>query len=209
MIQALFSSRAIIPRSHLWSWFFTVATKLRRLCFYRCVSVHRGGGMVVSQHALQVVSQHVSQQVSMGEGCGLSQHALQVVSQQDSQQVSMGEGCGLSQHALQVVSQHVLQQVSMGEGGVGYPSMHCRWYRSMPCNRSRGGVPATRGYLLLEGLLLGGCLLLGDGDPTPLPRKQTATVADGTHPTGMHSCLDYFGICAGKALNSLIQTQHI
>ena len=29
------------------------ATKLRRLCFYRCVSVHRG---VVSQHALQQVS---------------------------------------------------------------------------------------------------------------------------------------------------------
>ena len=30
------------------------ATKLRRLCFYRCVSVHKGG--VVSQHALQQVS---------------------------------------------------------------------------------------------------------------------------------------------------------
>ena len=30
------------------------------------------------------------------------------------------------------------------------------------------------------GLLPGGC-----GDP---PRKQTATVVDGTHPTGMHSC---------------------
>ena len=24
------------------------------------------------------------------------------------------------------------------------------------------------------------------------PRKQTATVADGTHPTGMHSCLLFF-----------------
>ena len=52
------------------------ATKLRRLCFYRCVSVHGGGGGipaclaaglqggVLSQHALQVVSQHPLQQVS-------------------------------------------------------------------------------------------------------------------------------------------------
>ena len=32
---------------------------LRRLCFYTCLSVHRGG--VVSQHALQVVSQHALQ----------------------------------------------------------------------------------------------------------------------------------------------------
>ena len=40
------------------------ATKLWRLCFYSCVSVHRGG--VVSQHALQVVSQHALQQVSRG-----------------------------------------------------------------------------------------------------------------------------------------------
>ena len=34
------------------------------------------------------------------------------------------------------------------------------------------GVPAPRG-----------------GVETPPPRKQTATVADGTHPTGMHSYL--------------------
>ena len=38
------------------------ATMLRRLCFYRCLSVHGG----VSQHALQVVSQHALQQVSRG-----------------------------------------------------------------------------------------------------------------------------------------------
>ena len=29
---------------------------------------------------------------------------------------------------------------------------------------------------------------------TPLPR-QTATTADGTHPTGMHSCFIGLGIC--------------
>ena len=45
----------------------------------------------------------------------------------------------VSQHALQVISQHALQW------GVCYPSMHCRWYPSMPC--SRGG----RGCLLPGG----------------------------------------------------------
>ena len=66
------------------------ATKLRRLCFYRCVSVHRGGGIpaclaggipaclaaglqggVLSQHVLQVVSQHDLQHVSRGGVPGL------------------------------------------------------------------------------------------------------------------------------------------
>ena len=41
----------------------------------------------------------------------------------------------------------------------------------MPCSQ---GVPAP-----------GGCLLGGGGYES---RKQTSTVADGTHPTGMHSC---------------------
>ena len=48
----------------------TSATQLRRLCFYRCLSVHGGVSQhalqVVSQHALQVVSQHALQQVSRG-----------------------------------------------------------------------------------------------------------------------------------------------
>ena len=42
----------------------------------------------------------------------------------------------------------------MGGGGVCYPSMHCRWYPSMPCSRSPGGC-------LFLGCLLGGCLLSG------------------------------------------------
>ena len=58
----------------------------------------------------------------------------------------------LSQHALQVVTQHALQQ---------------------------GGACS-------EG---GGCLLGGGGDPH---RNRMAPVADGTHPTGMHSCLHLF-----------------
>ena len=63
-------------------------------------------------------------------------------------------------------------------GGVCYPSMHCRWYPSMPC--SRGDVcypsmhcrwypsmPCSRGGLLREGVCSrgvcsqGGCLLRG------------------------------------------------
>ena len=45
-------------------WFFTARKcSLRRLYFYRCVSVHGG---LLSQHALQVVSQHALQQVSRG-----------------------------------------------------------------------------------------------------------------------------------------------
>ena len=61
-----------------------------------------------------------------------------------------------------------------------YPSMHCRWYPSMPCNRSPGRSAP-------RGLLPGGGVC---GDPPP--QKQMATVADGTHPTGMHSCLLHF-----------------
>ena len=85
--------------------------------------------------------------------------------------------------------------------GVCYPSMHCRWYPSMTCSRGSlllgglllgGGVSAPvgsapGGCLLQRCLLWGGaCFRGGCGDP---PQKQTATVADGTHPTGMHSCL--------------------
>ena len=89
------------------------------------------------------------------------------------------------------------------------------WYPSMPCSRSlRGGIPAClaggipaclaaglQGGCLLPGGCLpapgrvpapggpapGRCLLLGGVEETP-PSQQTATVADGTHPTGMHSC---------------------
>ena len=81
----------------------------------------------------------------------------------------------VSHHALKVVSQHALQWGC-------YPSMPCSrgvCYPSMPCSR---GV-CSRG--VCSG---GGCLLPGVVCRDPHPRKQTATVADGTHPTGMHSC---------------------
>ena len=52
----------------------------------------------------------------------------------------------------------------------------------------RGGVCLAEGCPLGGGSLLQGGLLL-EGVETP--RKQTATVADVMHPTGMHSCYDF------------------
>ena len=72
-----------------------------------------------------------------------------------------------------VVSQHALHQVSRG-----VVSQHA-W---MPC---RGGA-WPRGCLFRGVPGLGGAWSRGGGGDTP--RQQTATVADGTHPTGMYSC---------------------
>ena len=58
-----------------------------------------------------------------------------------------------------------------GPGGVGYPG-GCL----VP-----GGAWSCGGYLVPGGVWSGGCLM-----ETP----RTATAADGTHPTGMHSCVD-------------------
>ena len=69
----------------------------------------------------------------------------------------------VSQHALQVDYQHALQQVSRGA-------------------LLRGG--ACSGGCLLQV----GCLLKGGVWRPPM----TATAAGGTHPTGMHSCSDFY-----------------
>ena len=63
-----------------------------------------------------------------------------------------------------------------------------------------GGVPGPGGCLLRGGawsgggLVPGGCLVTGKGVPAPggclVETPQTATAAGGTHPTGMHSCLN-------------------
>ena len=80
-----------------------------------------------------------------------------------------------SQHALQVVSQHALQQG-------GSPGPHCRGMSPGPHpGGSQGPAP-------------GGCT---DADP-----RWTATAADGTHPTGMHSCLVLFWV------NDIIRCRH-
>ena len=78
--------------------------------------------------------------------------------------------------------------LAAGLQGVCYPSMHCRWYPSMLCNRSPGGlfwggVPVPRGVSAPGGAGIPACT-----EATPLPQGETATAADGTHPTGMHSC---------------------
>ena len=110
---------------------------------------------------------------------------------------------------LQRLCFYTCLSVILFTGGVCYPSMHCRWYPSMPCSRgvcswggggcllqgdacSRGQVCSWGVPTLGGGLLLGGGVMPapgrvpapgGCGDP---PRNQTATV--GTHPTEMHSC---------------------
>ena len=103
----------------------------------------------------------------------------------------LAAGVVLFQHAFQVVSQHALQ-----------------W-----------GVPAPGGYLLQRGVPApGGSApeevpapgrsLVQGGMPAPgrahTTRKQTATVEDGTHPTGMHSCcqVDWVSLTMTKKLQN-------
>ena len=62
----------------------------------------------------------------------------------------------------------------------------------LPGGSAPRGV-CSRGGLFQGGcLLLGWCLLPGGGNPActeaETPPGETATAADGTHPTGMHSC---------------------
>ena len=92
---------------------------------------------------------------------------------------------------------HVSVILFTGGGGWGDPSMHCRWYPSMPCSRSPGGwYPSMhcRWYASMPcrspggspGPHPGGIPACSETDP-----PWTATAAGGTHPTGMHSCLEY------------------
>ena len=75
----------------------------------------------------------------------------------------------VSQHALQVVSQHALQ-VS----------------RPTPKGKVEGSVLGGGGLQThTRGEWSPGPLLEG---PQAIPPSQMATAADGTHPTGMHSC---------------------
>ena len=115
--------------------FLPSATKLRRLCFYRCLSVHRG---VVSQHALQ-------------------------------------EGGAIS---------------ACIAGGIP----------ACLATGLQGGAWSRRG-LLWGGLLQGVPAPTGGGGGWRPSRKQTATVADGTHPTGMHSCLHMRLVYKNKRLS--------
>ena len=146
----------------------TVRNKLRRLCFYRCLSVHGGGGGVLSQHALQ--------QVSGGGGIPACRAGFQAHTQEGSLGGSVRGGRG------------------MGSPGP-HPRGKLRGIRSRPTAKGevRGiqSRPTAKGEV--EGnqprgvsLVWGVSLVPGGWRPPP---QQTATVADGTHPTGMHSCL--------------------
>ena len=129
---------------------------------------------------------------------------------------SVHRGGVVSQHALQqvsgglVVSQHALQQVSRG----WYPSMPCRFPGPHPGGKFRGiwpglggGSPGPHPRGKLRGIWLGespaphpeGSAPGGGGVCSQgasawsrgevwRPPPRTATAADGTHPTGMHSC---------------------
>ena len=68
------------------------------------------------------------------------------------------------------------------------------WSRGGVCSGAPGpgggvpgpGGPGPGGCLVPGGLLWGGGIpACTEADPPP---RQMATVADGTHPTGMHSC---------------------
>ena len=107
-----------------------------------------------------------------------------------------------------------------------YPSMHCRWYPSIPCSRSLGGcllqdhsvfreglsTPTESRMILEQDRITNTCKNITFVSPPPLKAEWSwkaewsrsrhppggATVADGTHPTGKHSChsfiytIDYF-----------------
>ena len=88
----------------------------------------------------------------------------------------------LFQHALQVVSQHALQQVSGGCLVWGSAPSWCLVWGDV-CSQgvcSWGGVPGLRGSAR-GGAGIPACTEAN----TP---GETTAGADGTHPTGMHSC---------------------
>ena len=119
-------------------YFLPSATKLRRLCFYTCLSVilFTGGG-VLSQHALQVVSKHALQLRGAIPAC---------IAGGIPTCIAVGGGV-LSQHALQVVSQHALQQ-----GGGSAPGG--------ACSRGCGDPPESRRLLLRTVRILLECILV-------------------------------------------------
>ena len=114
--------------------------------------------------------------------------------------------------AMKLGQGYIFTGICHSVNGGYHPSMHCRWYPSMPCSRSPGGsVPGGRGLLLWScvmpfwfgGLLIGrpsGMVLSAPPRRPPHQKAiteggawwrhppRTATTAGGTHPTGMHSC---------------------
>ena len=147
--------------------FLPSATKLLRLCFYRCVSVHRG---VVSQHALQQVSRGGAIPACIaGDIPACLAKGLQGVPGLRGFGGSAPRGC--------------VPGLGDAWSGGSAPRGDLLWGGLFP-----GVVPG------LGGLLPGGTWSRREaGIPACTteadPPGDTATAADGTHPTGMHSCL--------------------
>ena len=135
--------------------------------------------------------------------------------------LAFGLGFTYLPSANEVWGKVICLQVCVCPQGGCCPSMHCRWYPSMPCSRSRGGaipaciaggIPAclaaglggwrgiwSRSRPTATGEVEGGLVWGGGAWPgvcllQGVPggdTHPTTTAAGGTHPTGMHSCLWY------------------
>ena len=161
----------------LYGNFSRKCTHFNKLYFFLLYKAVR---LIVSEHAIfgkGTVLAHLvvftARKRSLGQGNMFTSVCL-----------SMGGGV-LPQHALQVVSQHALQQVSrwgvLSQHALQVVSEHALQQVSGRC--LVWGVPAP-----------GGCLVWGacsGGLPGRDPPRM-ATAAGGTHPTVMHSCLQYF-----------------
>ena len=126
------------------------ATKLRRLCFYTCLSVHRGGAWSGGGVWARGVP---------APGGGACSRGL----------VPGPGGC-------------LIWGVSGPSGGTCSGGALSRGGICSVGDWSRGGSAGGPGP---KGVCSGGFPECTEVDTPP---QQMATVADGTHPTGMHSC---------------------
>ena len=107
---------------------------------------------------------------TQGRGCGVWLEGLQDYTQR------VGCGTWLGEGGLQAHTRGRLGVWLVGEGGVSRPIP-----RVEGSGRGEGGLQAQAG----------GCIpACTEADTT----QQTATAADGTHPTGMHSSLQWLNI---------------
>ena len=142
---------------------------LRRLCFYRCVSVHRGG--VLSQHALQVVSQHALQQ----RGCLLLWGGCLVLGGSAPGGGAWSRG-GSGGDPLKMTRPTTRGEIEGDQ--IQAHSQGGNWGGPDPGPQPRGKLRGIRSRSTAKGEI--------EGDHIRPP--PTATAAGGTHPTGMHSC---------------------
>ena len=182
---------------------FTVRNEVAKVIFYRCVSVHRG---LLSQHALQQVSRW-----------GLGIPACLAGFQAHSQGGSLGicpVGRSPGPHSRWKLGGVRSRSTAKGEveGIQSRPTLKGEvggvWSRST----AKGEVEGIQSRPTLQGEVEGDQVMAHsqggklreiesrptakgevEGDQPHPPPQQTATVANGTHPTGIHSFATYFG----------------